>query len=424
MMSIHSVEEDDGRAPTGVISHLAGLVYQPVASNSVTDDTLDENNEESVLMYPVFDRKLIVGRTAVSTIGGILLLVALLIAAAVASKQATTDACNSIRGCEFSYDRISRPTLQFCQVDNSSNTTVSKFKIIQLTDIHLGEAENLEWGPEQDRKTWEVLDKVLTLEAPDLIILSGDQLTANNCKDNATAYYRLLGEFLTKYNTPWATIFGNHDDLGFVNPETEQVSPPKFSRRDLLQVDQSFPLSLSEGGPVDVFGTSNYVLNISNPENATVAAQIYLFDSGGGALPEAIHESQLHWFHEHQSSVPAIAFQHIPTETHLFSNECSGFHGEGIAELRYDAGIVRALADTERFAFLAVGHNHGNDYCCSYNSTTNFKVCFGRHSGYGGYGKWERGARVYELTIDGMTSASMQWKSWVRLESGELVDEV
>jgi hypothetical protein len=31
---------------------------------------------------------------------------------------------------------------------------------------------------------------------------------------------------------------------------------------------------------------------------------------------------------------------------------------------------------------------------------------------------------VYELTIDGMTSASMQWKSWVRLESGELVDEV
>lgn len=322
---------------------------------------------------------------------------------------------------------MDRPTLQFRNrnADDSSSSGNFTFKIVQITDIHLGEAENLDWGPEQDRKTYRVLDKVLTLEAPDLILLSGDQLTANNCKENATAYYRQLGTFLSKYNTPWAMIFGNHDDLGYVDPETEKISPTsKYSRRDLLHIDQSFPLSLSRGGPIDVFGTSNYILNISYPDES-LASQIYLFDSGGGALPEAIHESQLEWFHQHQAEVPAIAFQHIPTETHHFvDKECTGFQGEGIAALRYDAGIVQALVNSQRFSFLAVGHNHGNDYCCAYSNTTSFKVCFGRHSGYGGYGKWERGVRVYELMTIPSDSTSMGWKSWVRLESGKVIYQI
>jgi hypothetical protein len=89
---------------------------------------------------------------------------------------------------------------------------------------------------------------------------------------------------------------------------------------------------------------------------------------------------------------------------------------------------LNALAESGRVSFLAVGHNHGNDYCCPYSnsSDTTLHVCFGRHSGYGGYGNWERGSRVYELTIsrDQSDSTAMQWKSWVRLESGEIVDEV
>ncbi|CAJ1931680.1 unnamed protein product [Cylindrotheca closterium] len=351
------------------------------------------------------------------------------------------------------------------------------FKILQIADIHLGEAENLDWGPEQDRKTWLVLDRVLKLEQPDLIVLSGDQLTGNNCKENATAYYQMLGEFLSKYNTPWATIFGNHDDLGFVDPVDGKQNPePKYSRRDLLEIDQSFPLSLSQLGPDHVFGTSNYVLDILNHEGGPVlAAQILLLDSGGGSLPEVIDESQLKWLHEQQQgntiNIPAVAFQHIPTLSHAYHtnsqqlhDECTGMNGDhGMAPLESDAGIVQALVEAKRYLFLAVGHNHGNDYCCPYhshsekNSNNNsatttmdeaasrehlfssaFHLCFGRHSGYGGYGKWERGARVYELKkrIDFHDARekggephneernSIRWKSWVRLESGEIIDQV
>jgi hypothetical protein len=234
-----------------------------------------------------------------------------------------------------------------------------------------------------------------------------------------------LGEFLSAYATPWAMIFGNHDDSDFEVPGTNRKIPHKFNRRDLLAIDQSFPLSVSQGGPMEVTGTTNYVLDIHIGDEA--AAQILFLDSGGGALLEAIDDSQILWFEDQASSseLPAVAFQHIPTSAHRFSDSCVGFQGEGIEELHYDAGILKAFADSGRFSFLAVGHNHGNDYCCPYQDTE-LQVCFGRHSGYGGYGKWERGSRVYELSIskDQSVSKSMRWKSWVRLESGEVADEV
>jgi len=319
------------------------------------------------------------------------------------------------------------------------------FKIVQIADIHLGEAENEVWGPEQDRKTWNVLRTVLTLEAPvDLIVLSGDQLTANNCRNNATAYYEKLGDFLQQFGTPWAMIFGNHDDMDFEAPDGT-IIPAKFSREDLLQVDQSFPLSLTRSGPADIEGVTNYVLDIHGTEGKedAILSQIFLFDSGGGSIEKAITDSQLDWFRSEafESKVPAVAFQHIPTKSYTFDSEsCRGMHDDRVSPLDYDAGIVEALYRTERFFFLAVGHNHGNDYCCAYHDqsikNSSMDVCYGRHSGYGGYGHRTRGCRVYELSFDRLEAQpyssnarrrsneqAMAWSSWIRLESGEVIDD-
>jgi hypothetical protein len=289
--------------------------------------------------------------------------------------------------------------------------------------IYSSEAEASDWGPRQDETTWRALDRIILFEDPDLIVLSGDQLTGNNCRDNATAYYQMLGEFLTAYNTPWAMIFGNHDDADFEVEGENRTIPHKYSRRDLLEVDQSFPLSLSKHGPSDLFGTTNYVLGIQLDGTAT--AQIYFLDSGGGSLPQQIDESQIQWLEGRAklSQLPAVAFQHIPTDSDGL-HACRGFQGEGIDPLVSDAGILEALSKHDRFSFLAVGHNHGNDYCCEYKNSS-MHLCFGRHSGYGGYGNWSRGSRAYELSFDdGDNTTTMDWKSWVRLESGEIIDEV
>lgn len=114
------------------------------------------------------------------------------------------------------------------------------------------------------------------------------------------------------------------------------------------------------------------------------------------------------------------------------------WHADALTPVDYDAGILNTLSALD-VRFLAVGHDHGNGYCCQHVDSE-VHVCFGRHSGYGGYShkNWSRGARVYELkfSVDGGDlkdavggSGSgigngniLEWTSWVRLEDGSIVD--
>jgi len=269
------------------------------------------------------------------------------------------------------YDNFSSSSSTYS--DKNKNRT---FQIMQITDIHLGEAEFTDWGPAQDEKTMKLLDKMFEYEKPDLIVLGGDQLTANNCRGNCTKYYQILGQFLSNYRIPWATIMGNHDDMDFeVNDGTGTIIPHSYTRRELLQVDQRFPLSLSQNSPDYLTGVTNYVLDVLDPITNQPALQIFFLDSGGGSIREAIENDQVQWLREAVTSgvstttsvsttmaVPSVAFQHIPTSAHKYVDDsCFGYQGEGVAQLEYDGGIVDVMIESDRFHFLAVGHNHGND---------------------------------------------------------------
>jgi len=275
-----------------------------------------------------------------------------------------------------------------------------------------------------------------------LVVLSGDQLTADNINKNATAYYRLLIETLIDSGVEnWCMIFGNHDDqaFSFVLPNGTRIeTKAKTTREDLVQLDMSYDGSWTQRGPRNIFGTSNYViplfLNSSSGDDDAVA-NIYFFDSGGGSIPETMEENQISWLQSTFSNNtfqnrPAVAFQHIPANNNFAfqANKCEGMNGDGgVAILDHDPGILNVLIERGDIHFLAVGHNHGNDYCCDYSSSLH--LCFGRHSGYGGYGTWERGARLYLLELaekcetNKSTSRCLEfsWRSWVRLESGNVI---
>ena len=44
-------------------------------------------------------------------------------------------------------------------------------------------------------------------------------------------------------------------------------------------------------------------------------------------------------------------------------------------------------------------------------------LCFGRHTGYGGYGNWTRGSR--QVMVD-LKTLKKELKTWVRLENGDI----
>jgi predicted MPP superfamily phosphohydrolase len=294
------------------------------------------------------------------------------------------------------------------------------FKIVQLADIHLGDAEGTERGASQDAKTLKLIDSILREEQPDLIVLSGDQLTGENVRENATDYYRLIGSTLSQHGIPWAMIFGTHDDMDYHEPLTQLTFPALHDRHDLLQVDQSFHLSLTQRGPESLFGITNYMLNVLVEDEP--AAALYFFDTGGGSIPKQLQQNQVNWFYESNQRLPAVAFQHFPPSELKYTDKCMGSHEEETDPLEMDPGIVNAMSESTRVNFMAVGHNHGNDFCCPFSKW--MQACFARHSGYGGYGSWERGARVFELEIVDPTSYKMKWRSWVRLESGGTTDDV
>jgi hypothetical protein len=324
------------------------------------------------------------------------------------------------------------------------------FKILQLTDLHYGEDPFTDWGPQQDVDTSSLIRRVIALEQPDLVLLTGDQLTADNVNGNATLYYELLCQLLEANDTkvPYAMIFGNHDDATFVPPssssEITEIANTTLRKELMAYMEQRAraqpSLSLSRAGPSNLFGVSNYVLNVF--ETATSGT------IRGGSILQQIVDNQLEWYQQQRllrntasRAVDAIAFQHIPTQRFGYvegieEDICQGFNGEnGIAPLQYDPmNETDWLQQDTRLHFLAVGHNHGNSYCCRYPPQTNqaadraipLHLCFGRHSGYGGYGSWARGARVYEMTWfpedPPWFAANITWRSWVRLDNGDQTD--
>lgn len=65
---------------------------------------------------------------------------------------------------------------------------------------------------------------------------------------------------------------------------------------------------------------------------------------------------------------------------------------------------------------MFVGHDHGNDWCCPHKKMW---LCYGRHTGYGGYGDWARGARIIEIM-----DQPFALKSWIRMEDGFVHSQV
>ena len=95
---------------------------------------------------------------------------------------------------------------------------------------------------------------------------------------------------------------------------------------------------------------------------------------------------------------------------------------QGGNDIRAIQSSTQTYFDDGNVHFLAVGHNHGNSYCCPTSRNNGvLSLCFGRHSGYGGYGNLDRGARVYELSVD-TENGYFSYKSWVQMESGDVTE--
>lgn len=315
-------------------------------------------------------------------------------------------------------------------------TTDRDFKVLQLTDIHIG-AGWLCHG--KDLKAINAVAAMVTAEKPDLVIITGDiaypipfQAGTN---DNLAAA-KLFAGLMEKLGVYWTIAFGNHD--------TEIYS--KYNREEIAQFyeNSGFRYCLFKSGPEDVDGYCNNIINIKNSKGE-ITQSIFTFDShsytehdifGIGWKYDNIHENQVEWYRDcvkkltdynksvsdMKNPVPSsTAFFHIPLKEYqdawyeYLNNDFKdtenvklihGVAGEG--------GIIVYPGDGEDALFEAMlelgstkgifcGHDHENNFSLDYKG---IQLSYGMSVDYLAYigisrRGAQRGCKVITYSPDG-----------------------
>lgn len=291
------------------------------------------------------------------------------------------------------------------------------FTIVQFTDTHLNEADG------RDDPTYDLMRLVIAEDTPDLIMLTGD-IGRIYPPDSTSEYAEIAKQtwprtiaFLDSTGIPWAFVHGNHD--------------AELATYSLLDsVILASENTLYDPGPADINGSGNYVLPVRR-DDGSIGAALWCFDSGSGSNEPSgygwIHLNQIEWFEHHATELSAeygdgalsLAFFHIPLQQYHVAwetNECLGSKYEKVCMQGRDEGIFDAF---KRHGVVGTfcGHDHVNDYACSFEGVT---LAYGRGTGYRAYGRegFLRGARVIQLIDEGRA-----WQTYIRLADGTEADQ-
>lgn len=316
------------------------------------------------------------------------------------------------------------------------------FKIAIFSDLHFGEEED-SWGIDQDINTTRVMRSVLQKEQPDFVVLNGDLITGENTfRENSTDYVHQIVTPMVESGIPWASAYGNHD------------SQFNLSRDALLHEEAKYRLSLTHESHGSLRGVTNFWLAIKGKDFAPLATLWFLDSRGGFAYqskpdePDYIDDwvapEAAEWFREASKknerlyglALPSLVFTHIPPHVYrqtqsdgidpkyfpgLHKDDPLDYQGHGSD----DDALVQALRDTTNVHSIYTGHDHGDSWCTTWpefdGPGSRPFLCFAKHTGYGGYGSWNRGARMVELDF---SSGELDVTTWVRMESGDVVTKV
>jgi len=277
------------------------------------------------------------------------------------------------------------------------------FKILQVSDEHFRDGEDSEcsdvaadFGKCSALNTTYFLSRVLDSENPDLVIFTGDLIDWKS-SDAKWSLDQVTNEVI-KRNIYWAAVLGNHD------------GESTLSREEVIKYLSEKDYSLTQLGPVDVYGYGNYFEYIYQNDNKNI--ELIFLDSGAYDKYNLTSDSDYDWVHASQleyiknsttNELFKLAFFHIPlqeyTET-LDSNPASGQKQERSSPSPLNGGLFAGLMDIPNVIGAFVGHDHLNDYCSLYNG---IQLCYAGGAGYTIYGKagWPRRQRVINIKDKG-----------------------
>lgn len=270
------------------------------------------------------------------------------------------------------------------EVTYLSKESGEDFKILAFTDMHFDGMDKIAMD-----KTMEEFLNAMNEERPDLVVFTGDIVTAIFNKERA----KIFAEVMETYGIYWCTILGNH----------EGEHPLAFSRKNLIKLwanDKKYPHCLIQSGPKDISGYGNYVVNLLNADKKISQSLIFM-DSGDYVTKEDvkalnvseksydyIKADQIEWYKEKIKALPegtkSSLFIHIPlceyatgwdaiydksSQTMTDTEDCkyiSGMQREKVCCSDYNSGLLDVMVSLGSTTAVYCGHDHVNDYSINY----------------------------------------------------------
>ena len=327
-----------------------------------------------------------------------------------------------------SYDTQLTPTLD--SDGRYTFTTDRDFKIVQLTDVHIGGGF---MSIKKDSMALNAVAAMLSEEKPDLVVVTGDiaypvpfQAGTFNNKSSA----KLFADLMEKLGVYWCMTFGNHD--------TELYS--YYSREEITDfyASEKYPHCLVQADSEDVDGCANQVINIKNSAG-NITQSLFMLDShsyvDGDFLGilwkyDCIHENQVKWYEDSLNALAAenngvmpksLAFFHIPVpEYKQVWDEYAANDFQNTENMQYIYGKVGeknmmiytsehnygffdkalALGSTQG---MFCGHDHLNNFSINYKGirlSYGYSIDYLAYSGIMKFGL-QRGCTVIHVLPDG-----------------------
>jgi len=233
------------------------------------------------------------------------------------------------------------------------------FKILQLTDLHLGDIDDLQTH-------FDFMDLTINEAKPDLIIITGDVFTFSSKKTALKVF-----DYIESHNIPWTLCFGNHDEQAFYSIEWLTNVLNNYGKHCYFKDIQDDNL----------VGNSTFAINL-NQGNKT-HTQLIIMDSnryyfGEQFAYDFVKPEQIDWYkrlindttEQNGDIVPSLYFAHIPLpeidDAFAKGSDLNGEKRENTCPPNYNSGffdVIKSLGSTKALFF---GHDHKNNFNCTY----------------------------------------------------------
>ena len=263
-----------------------------------------------------------------------------------------------------------------------------KFKLIQLTDLHL---KNYPFD-EKDLMTLKLIQEIVRKEEPDLLIFTGDIVWGSIIEAPLISFQKFV-DFCNSLNVPVTFTYGNHD-----------VVSGEKSRKAFREVECDLNNQAMKKHVFITDDRENYVIEVSVTKKE-VDYLVVVMDSGGYQKSlvskyDYLLKEQIDWFDDILIKYPRIkeivVFQHIPVmefKEAYDNNQPENYTKDvQVDGPKLNTGFFSRLVESVATIKLSVGHNHENNFQTNYLGV---EMMFGQLTGFSPVSDIERGARVF-----------------------------